>query len=267
MRNQLKYLSLLLITVLSTSAQKVDIDQIKNNDTLNIDILSFNKEVMYFEVIFDSFSCGLNFIADDNYVRTKTEIERLISNLNSQYLKIIDTNYQIRFLDSTMKVFTDLLLNKIIPYWYGTKWDFNGYTAIPNQGTVACGYFVSNTLKDMGLNLNRYKLAQQNPKYEAKSIAVDSNNISHFRENNIAEKLKELKNGVYFVGLDNHVGYIYVNNTKSYFIHSNYIAGQVMIETTTLSKAFRSYDYYIVKLTGNRNLAERWLTKKVMEII
>src|SRR6478609_2933662 len=63
--------------------------------------------------------------------------------------------------DSIYRYFQQTLYQKMVPYWLGTTWDFNGYTAIPGQGTVACGYFVSTTLRHMGVNVNRYKLAQQ----------------------------------------------------------------------------------------------------------
>ncbi len=53
-------------------------------------------------------------------------------------------------IDSISKYFCEALVNKIIPYWYGTPWDFNGHTDIPNESNVACGYFVSTPLRHMG---------------------------------------------------------------------------------------------------------------------
>ena len=81
-------------------------------------------------------------------------------------------------LDSVKKSFTELLLNKIIPYWYGTTWSFNGHTSKPNQGEIACGYFVSTTLKDMGLKLNRYCLAQKSPIDEAKFLSCGASIVT-----------------------------------------------------------------------------------------
>src|SRR5690606_907796 len=107
-----------------------------------------------------------------------------------EYMAITDTLEQNQFLDSVMEVFTLKLLNEIIPYWYGTEWDFEGHTAIPNEGKIACGYFVSTTLRDMGLNINRYKLAQQHGLNEARTIALgNTNNIISFnlaKFNNVA---------------------------------------------------------------------------------
>ncbi len=47
-----------------------------------------------------------------------------------------------------------------------------GHTAVPKEGEIACGYFVSTTLLHMGVPLNRYKIAQQNPLNEAKTYAA-----------------------------------------------------------------------------------------------
>ncbi len=64
-------------------------------------------------------------------------------------------------LDSVGNFFEQTLLNELIPYWYGVGWTFEGHTNSPDSGTIACGYFVSTTLKHFGMNLNRYRLAQQ----------------------------------------------------------------------------------------------------------
>ena len=173
------------------------------------------------EIKFDSISCVLNFKAGKSYPFEKNEIEKLRSDLSGKYLSNVDTIDKKILLDSTKQNFTNLLLNKIIPYWYGTVWDFNGYTSKPNQGTIACGYFVSTTLRDMGLSLNRYKLAQQGPENEAKSIAINLNEVLYFKKDDITENLKHLDEGLYFVGLDYHVGYLFIDSGNAYFIHSN----------------------------------------------
>ena len=77
--------------------------------------------------------------------------------------------------------FENYLVNEIIPHWYGTEWDFNGYTAVPNQGVIACGYFVSTTLLHMGINVNRYKMAQQAGLYEAQTLALSEDNYRTIR--------------------------------------------------------------------------------------
>jgi len=168
-------------------------------------------------------------------------------------------------LDSAAQYFTKSLLNEIIPYWYGTPWDFNGHTNIPNEGEVACGYFVSTTLKHMGVKLNRYRMAQQASKLEVESVAIKQNRVIFSNDENISKKLTALKEGIYIVGLDNHVGYIYKHGGMSYFIHSSYITDRVMIELAEDSEAFPSDVYYLGAVT-NTDFIRKWLVGETLKI-
>ncbi|XOV67705.1 MAG: hypothetical protein ACFHU9_00775 [Fluviicola sp.] len=164
--------------------------------------------------------------------------------------------------------FENFLLNEIIPHWYGTEWDFNGYTAIPNQGEIACGYFVSTTLEHIGIVVNRYHLAQQAGLNEAKSLAiVDANYFTVYGWAALHDTMRSYRDGIYFVGLDNHVGYLYKEGPQLYFIHSNYIEDKVMIEKAAYSQAFKSNIYVVAKLSTNELLLERWRTGERVEVV
>lgn len=164
--------------------------------------------------------------------------------------------------------FENFLLNEIVPHWYGTEWDFNGYTAIPNQGEIACGYFVSTTLEHMGVVINRYHLAQQAGLNEAKSLAIaDSNYFTVYGYDVLEDRMKSMEDAIYFVGLDNHVGYLYKEEGILYFIHSNYIEDRVMIEKAEFSQAFQSNIYVVAELSTNELLRERWRTGKRVEVV
>src|SRR5687768_5227389 len=39
-------------------------------------------------------------------------------------------------------VVTRSIYEDVLPAWYGTGWDFNGTSEVPQQGKIACGYFV-----------------------------------------------------------------------------------------------------------------------------
>lgn len=183
--------------------------------------------------------------------------------------KILYTQYLLHegstnILDTARYFMTENLLNNIIPYWYGTKWNFEGYTALPGQGYIACGYFVSTTLKHMGLQVDRYRLAQKDPKTEALSIQMADSVETH---NDLSPReLKEYfmqhkKDGLYFAGLSNHVGYLLKRKGELFFIHSNYIGSQgVTIEKACFSKALASSGiYYVADITHNDELVKTWL--------
>ena len=183
------------------------------------------------------------------------------------YTKVKSQAEQLRKEQASGTVFEEHLLNQIIPHWYGTEWDFNGYTDVPNQGVIACGYFVSTTLKHMGINLNRYHLAQQAGLNEAKSIAiVDSNYFTVYGIDQLEQRMQAEQDGIYFVGLDNHVGYLLKRNAQLYFIHSNYIDYKVMIEKIDESAAFSSNIYVVAEISTNETLMHYWHTGEVVKI-
>ena len=67
--------------------------------------------------------------------------------------------------------FTNMMVKELFPYWYRTKWEFSGHTNTPQEGEIACGYYVSTTLKHAGVNVNRYRMAQQSALSAAKTVA------------------------------------------------------------------------------------------------
>lgn len=174
--------------------------------------------------------------------------------------------------DSVSKIFTSNLIDKIFPHWYGTKWSFEGHTSIPNKGEIACGYFVSTTLKDIGFNLNRYKLAQQLPINEAHSLAVLDSVITIKYETSLLCKNRLyaiLHDGLYFIGFDkSHVGFIYKTNKQLYIIDSNYFSGEVQKEAIEHSKVFNSFTtFYIAPLSTNEKLLKKWINKEEISVV
>jgi hypothetical protein len=172
--------------------------------------------------------------------------------------------------DSIKTEFTNHLVDRIIPHWYGTPWSFEGHTAVPNQGKIACGYFISTTLRDMGIKLNRYKLAQKSPIDEAKIISCGAAITSVVQEN--PEKAYEeidrmTKEGLHFIGFDTgHVGYLLKRNGELYLIHSNYFSpGSVCIELLQESRVFNSFSkFHLVDISNNDVLIKRWLENGVV---
>lgn len=175
--------------------------------------------------------------------------------------------------DSLSRLFANLLTEKIIPHWLGTPWSFEGHTSVPRSGEIACGYFVSTTLKDMGFNLDRYKFAQQLPIHEAKTLAQGKPLLeinSNSKDERITILKDKLKEGIYFLGFDqNHVGYIQKKNSDLFVIHSNYIGGEgVVIERIEDSQVFSYYSrIYIADISRNRALLTKWVRNEVVQVV
>jgi hypothetical protein len=115
--------------------------------------------------------------------------------------------------------------------WYGTEWDFNGTTEEPGKGKIACGYFVTTILRDLGVPVKRYKHAQMASEDMINSLCV-KNNINRYANESIpsfVEKMKAKGPGLYIIGLDFHTGFILNDGQYIYFVHSNYAGKKVVM--------------------------------------
>lgn len=55
-------------------------------------------------------------------------------------LATLPANVSVRrthLIDSARTILFDALMDKLLPTWYGTPWDFNGMTRTPGEGTIA----------------------------------------------------------------------------------------------------------------------------------
>lgn len=165
-------------------------------------------------------------------------------------------------MDRVGKIFVKSMTDKIFPYWYGTKWDFNGTTRIPQQGSIACGYFVTTTLQHAGVKINRVKMAQCASEEMIRSL-VSKNNIHHLSGISLREfeiKLKSYGNGLYVIGLDNHTGYVLLSEKGNFFIHaSGWFPFKVVRDKLSESKVIARSAYRVVgKLSGDEGFLKKW---------
>jgi hypothetical protein len=218
---------------------------------------------------------GLTLLVSNTSAPIKREIvdvETPYSLLKKEILAIkSDSRTQHLDNDSLSALVTDALVNKLIPCWLGTPWSFEGHTSIPRQGEIACGYFVSTTLRDAGFNLNRYKFAQQLPVNEGKTLSLGKPLIEIF-STSTAERIEALQDtlseGIYFIGFDrSHVGYIHKKGDELFIIHSNYIGARgVEIERIEESDVFSYYDrIYIAEISTSNELMKKWKDNEVID--
>jgi len=170
--------------------------------------------------------------------------------------------------DSVVQNAREYLINKLsmemFPYWYGTQWDYNGMTRIPNEGKISCGYFVTNILTDLGFLIPRIKWAQSASEVFIKKLSIESE-IKRFINKPILEVeayLKSAGNGIYLVGLDIHVGFIIVSEGNIKFIHSNYYKPQigVMSENITSWNPLRDSKYRIIGKLMSDEMVKNWIS-------
>jgi len=159
--------------------------------------------------------------------------------------------------------FLSAITKRIFPYWYGTAWDFNGTTQIPQKGKIACGYFVTTTLRDAGYPINRVKMAQCASEEMIRSM-TQKKFIFHFSNTNLkkfeAELIKKGQ-GLYVLGLDNHTGFILISGEGNYFIHaSGWYPFKVVREKLSESDVVGNSKYKVVgKISADEEFLKKWL--------
>lgn len=173
-------------------------------------------------------------------------------------------------LDSVERFFIQNLVFKVFPYWYGTPWTFEGHTNVPNQGEIACGYFISTTLKHFGMNVNRYKMAQKAALTGLHMVCKPSE-VKRFSNDSFgcaAAKIShEVKPGLYMAGFDYHVGYLLVDSVGLHFIHSsNFDPVQVTVEDAHLSEAFNASNNVYLGNLGNPFFLVKWLQETEFQV-
>ena len=135
----------------------------------------------------------------------------------------------------TEKRFITFLMDSLVPCWYGTPWDFNGITEIPQQGKIACGYFVTTTLRDAGMKINRVKLAQCVSQNLLWDLCTDFKKFSDKSIEYFVDAIKKSGYGLYIVGLDNHTGYLYNDGQEVWFIHSGVYAPRCALKEKAIN--------------------------------
>lgn len=161
------------------------------------------------------------------------------------------------------KLFTESVTETIIPAWIGTPWSFNGTSETPQQGSIACGYFVTTVLRDAGLTLHRIKLAQCASEQMITTL-VQSKHIRRFSNislENFIHTIEESGYGLYIVGLDNHTGFLYNDGNKIYFIHSTFVGTRnVQKEKASTCWILRQSRYKVLgKLSADEKVLEKWM--------
>lgn len=168
--------------------------------------------------------------------------------------------------DKTSRHLYLALTERMFPFWYGTQWDFNGTTQKPRHGKIACGYFVTTLLRDVGFDVERVKLAQQSSEKIIRTLVGEANIVrfSNTPMENFVAATQAMGNGLYLVGLDTHIGFLLVAPDGLRFIHAAYSSsGVVKSEPVWECKVLLKSKYRVVgKLLADTGTLEQWLQNK-----
>jgi hypothetical protein len=197
------------------------------------------------------------------YQALKDSVSALRKIYKAQYQQAINKTEVVKLARAS---FIQLLEKDFFNIWNGTQWDFYGTTQVPQKGKIACGYFVTTVLRDMGVKIDRVAMAETYSEKLIKTL-IQPKHIKKYvpfnLPNFVAEKQKEADN-VYIVGLDNHVGFVIVENHQVWFLHSSVLQpGAVVKERADTSMALQ-FNYYTVagNLTADELFLETWILMK-----
>ena len=74
--------------------------------------------------------------------------------------------------------------------------------------------------------------------------------------------------GLYIVGLDYHVGFISVESSGIYFVHSSYQQPQAVIrEIASESRILNDSKYRVIGKLNDKKFLTGWLSKENFEIV
>lgn len=166
-------------------------------------------------------------------------------------------------LNDARAAFVNALARNLIPFWYGTEWDFNGTTQTPGTGKIACGYFVTTTLCHSGVKMNRVLTAQQASQCIIKTLTTKEFLRTGHRVaiSDYVRQMQEWGPGLYVVGLDSHVGFLWVEGKDAWFIHSNGGWPREVIKERALDSPALSQSRYRIagKISDDDALLTSWL--------
>lgn len=205
------------------------------------------------------------------YIRTKypkileiNESKRIEFSASYKLSKAVEDKKTI--INQARNYLNELLPANIFPAWYGTPWSFNGNAQYPLHGSIACGSFVENVLKNVGFRMD-HRMSGQPSEYIIKNMC-DENDIARFSNASIKSFNNEVRNmgdGIYLVGLDSHVGFLSIRKGKYKFVHSHgYLF--VLSEIPSLSPTLRMSKYRVVGKLFSNKMIEQWLFGKKISL-
>ena len=172
-------------------------------------------------------------------------------------------------LEEARRYVFDVAVNKLLPFWYGTRWEFYGKSNVPRKNAIACGVFVSTTLNHAGFKFKRMGLGIQTAENIIKNLVYDNNRIKRFSKKPIEHFVKMIQtmgDGLFIVGLDNHVGLIVNINDEVQFVHSSNYEYEVLSEKPETDNPLNASKYRVVGKLLSNAMIEKWVLGKTFPI-
>jgi hypothetical protein len=168
----------------------------------------------------------------------------------------------------------------LFPLWLGTPWGLgrNSTATRPHQPgmTVGCSYFVTAILGNAGFRLDdRYRFARAPALDIQHSLARGDRAVRRFLSiapRELERRIAGLGDGLWLIGLSNHVGWVVVDDGAVRFVHASWTgAQQVSDEPFGDARAIavsQRAGYFVspvlVDTDENDDLVDAWLRDAVI---
>jgi hypothetical protein len=201
-----------------------------------------------------------------DYSALKTQIKNTQKQFNKGYATA-DTNGKDSIRKAARQYVFETITSHLFGQWYGTPWAFYGHTKEPRQGEIACGYFVNTILSDAGFNIPGDDWAQLASETFIVKLTSDLKRSSNKPISETQKYVANRGDGLYLVGLDKHVGFIYVKGETVKFVHSNYYQREigVMAEDLDTKNPLRDSKYRVLGKLLDDKMMENWITGKAYQ--
>jgi hypothetical protein len=138
---------------------------------------------------------------------------------------------------------------------------------VPGQGKIACGQFVNAVLCDAGFDIPRNRWAQMASEPVIQILSSDLKRFSNKPIGKVKDYIKGREDGLYIVGLDCHVGYIYKRGAEIKFVHASYYKPEqgVMMEELGSENPLKNSKYRVVGKILDAEMMRNWITRKKYE--
>jgi hypothetical protein len=202
-------------------------------------------------------------VLNETYPELIAQVKKKQTEIKAAYLKADSTER-----DSIIIVAHDYLLKTITTdffnHWYGTEWDFNGTTRTPRQGKIACGYFITTVLSDAGFNIPRVYWAQQASEYYIKRMTSDIKRYSNVSIEKVMTYFQGREDGLYVVGLDSHVGFVYKRGKKLQFVHASYYNPKEGVKSENLDSKnpLSESEYRVIGRILDKEMVRKWILEE-----
>jgi len=207
----------------------------------------------------------------ERYEAALEALESRRQKLAARYVKAKGEKQKQAIRAEARGVVTSAITDTIFPAWMGTPWGLgrNSTATRPHQEgmVVGCSYFVTSVLQNAGLKLsNRYTFAQAPALHIQRSLAPARSDLHRFLSispERLEEKLLKLSDGLYVIGLVNHVGFVVIRDGEVRIVHASFtgdqdVTDELLAEAEAVA-ASQKAGYFVTPLFQDERLIEFWL--------